>query len=411
MIQLAAKQYLFREGDTPTGAYLIEEGRVQVLIACADGEKIIAVRGPGEIVGEMAIIDKGPRSASVKAIDNCVLLPVNAEQIANRMASADPVLRMVLSVILDRFRDTLTELGGQPATPAASNPFLVKAAAAELRLERELERALAANEVTFYYQPIVSLVSGRINGFEALARWIHPERGLILPAVFIAVAEISGQSAELARAAMRQVRAELVALNAAAMSNMASVEPPRININVSGFDVASADFITSLAEIAGRDALDAGLIQLELTETQLVRNLGASGDVLKAARANGFRLAIDDFGTGYSALNYIQALPVDTLKIDQSFVQGLADEDANRSILTSLLQLAGSLRLSLVAEGVETPEDAAILSELGCELGQGFLFGRARPLNETLELIRLWNAEGVKRMLAGPSPAERRVVA
>ncbi len=399
MIHLDVNEYLLREGDSPTCGFLIERGRVEVLLERPDGARVLATLGPGEIVGEMALVDQAPRTASVRACEECLLLPITADHVTKRLAASDPVLRLVLGTILDRYRATLNEIGGR----ARSGPSFVKrslaidaAALAELRIEKELEVALLEGQIRVYYQPITRLADGRLAGFEALARWMHPTRGLVPPTTFVPVAEASGHSAELAIVCLRQVMRDLVALRARAAASPDHVDMPHIAVNISGHDLTTPDFIEQLSAITTASGNDAGSVILELTETALVHSPSQAAEALACARRLGFRIAVDDFGTGYSSLNYIRTLPVDGLKIDKTFVQGASDCATTRSIVASMLQLAESLGLKVVGEGIETVAQHALLQMLGCEFGQGYLFGRPLPFDQTLELVSAWRATDVK---------------
>lgn len=410
MISLGAKSYLFHEGDPPTSAFLIEDGSVEIVLERPDGEVVVAVRMAGEMVGEMAIVDQSPRSASVRAREDSVLIPITDVQIAARMAAADPVLRMVLGVILDRFRSTMADISGRESPMSSSSTFgndpaLAAAAFADLKIERDLERAIAEGEIILHYQPVVSLLTGRVVGFESLARWHHPERGMMPPSTFIPIAEVSGLSAELACVGMRQIGRDMPVITAAALANPGNVEPPYINLNVSGRDLGSIGFMEKLAETSADAGIDRGQVNLELTETAVVRSLGDATSALLAARNWGYGIAIDDFGTGYASLNYIRTMKADALKIDRSFVQNLKDETTSRFIVASILQLAVSLDLSVIAEGVETVGEATTLRAMGCTYAQGYLFGRPQPLVKILELISIWNAASIVSMMDDPGPA------
>ena len=398
MIRLAADTYLLRAGEAPACAYLIEEGSLEILLEQKDGERLIAVLGPGEIVGEMALIDQSPRSASVRSRGECLLLPITAENIAKRLATADPVLRLVLGTVLDRFRATLRKAGtdaepfAHPAARDAERSRITEAAKAELRVEQELIAALAEGQITVHYQPIVRLATGRLAGFEALARWAHPTRGLVPPAMFVPIAEASGLSGQLAHVCVRQVASDLAALRRAAARRPDHIERARVAVNISGQDLATLDFVKSLgAAVTDRDQ-STDMITLELTETALIHSPAEAAEKLRDARQLGFKIAVDDFGTGYSSLNYIRTLPIDSLKIDQAFVQSMSDCSTTRSIVVSMIRLAESLNVSVVGEGIEAPDQRRLLHELGCEFGQGYLFGRPLPLPQTLEMMRGWHA-------------------
>ncbi len=401
MIRLDPGSYLVRQGDAPTCAYLIESGCVEVLAHGAAGERLLAVLGRGEIVGEMALIDQAPRTASVRARDACLLMPITAESLEKRLAGADPVLRLVLGTVLDRYRSLLGVAAAVPLPRSAQ--ALRSAAYAELRLEEEFAHAIADGQIHVHYQPIVSLVDDRLTGFEALARWLHPTRGLIPPASFVPVAEASGSSDALTRACLARVIADMPAMRARAERRGGHVADLRVSVNISGHDLMAPTFVRELA----RQVTDAGgspdALTLELTETVLVRNPSEAADALEEARALGFRIAVDDFGTGYSTLNYIRTLPIDTLKIDKTFVQGMADCATTRSIVASTLMLAASLEIAVVGEGVELAEQHALLQMLGCDYGQGYLYGRPTPLAQALPLIEGWSAvEAPRPVISAP---------
>ena len=398
MICLAADTYLLRAGDAATCAYLIEQGSMEVLLEQKSGERLIAVLGPGEIVGEMALIDHAPRTASVRSREECLLLPITEENIAKRLAAADPLLRLVLGTVLDRFRATLHDASGDVGRSTARNTkrsHVAAAAREDLRLEQELGEAFADGQIMVHYQPIVRLATGRLAGFEALARWAHPTRGLVPPSMFIPLAEASGLSGPLACACLLQVTSDLAALQEAAASRPAHVEGPRVAVNISGQDLTTFDLVRSLSAIVENSKHSTDMITLELTETALVHSPMEAAEKLREARRLGFKVAVDDFGTGYSSLNYVRMLPIDSLKIDQAFVQSMMDCATTRSIVVSMLRLAETLNVKVVGEGIETHAQRSLLQMLGCEFGQGYLFGRPLPLHQTLELMRNWRASAV----------------
>jgi diguanylate cyclase len=396
MLRLSPTEYLFRQDDPPTSAFLIEEGRVEIVLERAGGERVLAVRGPGDIVGEMAIVDRAPRSASVRAIEHCVILPITAEQLDRRMAGANPVVRMVLNVILNRFRATLSSLDSTNGAPAASfflhDQGLVDAAADELRMERDLERALAREEIAPYYQPIVRLSNGKLAGFEAVARWNHLTRGFIPPLAFAPALEASGKSGELTLLCMRRIVRDLPTLLNAALANATNVDEPKVGVKVSGRDLGDMRLVEQLAAIINQAGFPASLFRLELTESAVVRDADRTAGALKAARERGFGVAIDDFGTGYSAM---LSTPATMLKIDHSFVQGVGDGGVNLPIVENMLQLASLLGMQVVAEGIESVADASALANLGCDFGQGYAFGRPQPVEHSANLARRWKRADV----------------
>jgi diguanylate cyclase (GGDEF)-like protein len=245
-----------------------------------------------------------------------------------------------------------------------------------LALEADLRRAIAEGQFELHYQPKVGLDDERIVGAEALLRWKHPERGMVPPDRFIPVAEDCGLIVPIGTWVLQQACA------AAALWNQSrpAADPLRIAINLSPRQFMNHDLVQTV-----RDALDASAcrpewIELEITERLLLDERSQAEDILNGLRALGLTLAIDDFGTGYSALGYLTRYPIGTLKIDKSFMRDITTRTDRAGIVRAIILMGHSLKLGLVAEGVETEEQAAFLREQGCELAQGWLYGRPMPL-------------------------------
>ncbi len=250
-----------------------------------------------------------------------------------------------------------------------------------LRIESELRQALQNNELQLYYQPKVSLRSGRIVGAEALLRWRHPVRGLVSPGVFIPVAEETGLILDLGEWVMeeacRQVR-EWRDINMI-------VPPIAVNLSARQFD---ADLPKRVAAVLERHQVQPDQINLEITESLLVRGTDKVIAIMNQLVAMGMALALDDFGTGYSSLAYLKKFPISTLKIDRSFVIGLPYEENDCAIARAIVTMAQQLRQEIVAEGVETAEQMAFLRELGCDQLQGYLFSQPVPAAEFATMLR-----------------------
>ncbi len=249
-------------------------------------------------------------------------------------------------------------------------------AMARLRLEAELRRALEREEFRLVYQPIIALASGEFAGFEALVRWQHPTRGLVSPMEFIPVAEECGLILPLGdwvlRTACRQLRAWQAAFPAAARMTM--------SVNIAPRQFAQPDLLERVRRVLAETDLDASCLKLEITETAAMGNAARTQEVLQALHALGVRLSIDDFGTGYSSLSYLRRFPLQTLKIDRSFIDGMDREQESREIVRGIIALATTLGMDVVAEGAETREQVAHLRELSCGFGQGYFF--QRPADE-----------------------------
>ena len=242
-----------------------------------------------------------------------------------------------------------------------------------LTLENELRRALDGGELEVFYQPQVAMDSGRLLGAEALVRWRHPLKGLVAPADFIPVAEETGLIVALGeqvlRAACRQI----------ADWQRRGLPPLTVAVNLSPRQFRQADLVATIAGILAETGADPARLELEITEGAAMQNADEAVAALRRLRAMGVGLAIDDFGTGYSSLSYLKRFPIDKLKIDRSFVQGVPDDGDDTAIVQAIAAMAGSLKLKLLAEGVESEAQRAFLESLGCAEAQGWLFGRALP--------------------------------
>jgi diguanylate cyclase (GGDEF)-like protein/PAS domain S-box-containing protein len=266
-------------------------------------------------------------------------------------------------------------------------------ALARLQLETDLRRAIEQEEFRVYYQPIVALESGRVTGFEALARWQHPELGLLLPGAFMAVAEDTGLIVPigewLLRAACRQL---------AAWQAQFPADPPlTVSVNLSSRQVAQPELDALVAAVLAETGIAPHSLRLEITERTIIDENPTTAGVLARLKALGVQLEIDDFGTGYSALSYLQRLQWDALKIDRSFIKQLSLEGSHGAVVRTILALGHSLDLHIIAEGVESPEQLARLQALGCHTGQGFLFGRPVEPDEAVSLLEKPETNSVKR--------------
>jgi diguanylate cyclase (GGDEF)-like protein/PAS domain S-box-containing protein len=248
-------------------------------------------------------------------------------------------------------------------------------AVARLAMERDLRAAIGRNELRVVYQPIVALRSGAVSGFEALVRWEHPERGLVYPNDFIALAEDAGLVHGIGLWVMRHACAQLAAWH----RRSSGWGEMTMSVNISGKDFAYAGYANQLIEIFTETGVDPSRVRLEITETAIVKNLDAATPVMKELESKRIRFSLDDFGTGYSSFSYLQRFPIDTLKIDRSFVSGMRGGNEDERLVGVMVPLARILGMESVAEGVETAEQFRHLRDIGCAYGQGFYF--SEPLS------------------------------
>ena len=267
-----------------------------------------------------------------------------------------------------------------------------------LKLENDLRKALGRDEFTLYYQPKVSLTDGRVVGVEALLRWNHPERGLVLPEEFIPLAEETGLIVAIGRWVLREACQQAHEWRSQgpwrsqwqdqwAGENGDAPTPPTMWVNLSARQLQEPDLSRQVSAALEETGLDATGLGLEITESVLVGDGSASVSLLEDLKALGVSLAVDDFGTGYSSLAYLKRLPVDYLKIDRSFVGGLGVNAGDETIVSAVMGLAHAMKLEVVAEGVETRGQLERLREMGCERGQGFYWSRPLPAEAASEVL------------------------
>jgi EAL domain-containing protein (putative c-di-GMP-specific phosphodiesterase class I) len=236
--------------------------------------------------------------------------------------------------------------------------------------EESLRRALDRQEFTLHYQPKISLRTGAITGAEALIRWHHPTRGAISPAQFIPVAEECGLILPIGAWALREACVQ------ACIWKNAGLPETTMAVNVSAMQFRSDGFLDGVFAILGDTGMDPRLLELELTESVLMRRIDSTAFILQTLRESGVKVAVDDFGTGYSSLSYLHKFPVDALKIDQSFVRQMSATGQATPIVAAIIGMAQGLKLRVVAEGVETQEELAFLRTHRCDEAQGYYFSR-----------------------------------
>ncbi len=254
------------------------------------------------------------------------------------------------------------------------------AALENIELEQELRGAIANGELLLYYQPKVDLV-GRIVGAEALLRWRHPERGMISPAKFIPLAEHTSLIVEIGAWALEQTCVWVNSCHAQGLG------PLRVSVNLSAIEFRRPELVGTVAEILSRTGVNPKFVELELTESVVIRDANTCIARMNALKGLGLTLALDDFGTGFSSLSYLQELPLDVVKIDQSFVRHLESKRSSQAIVRAILALANGLAMETVAEGVETEAQLEFLKQHQCGIFQGFLFSRPVPPEDFMKLL------------------------
>ncbi len=375
---LRASETLFHEHDPGRSAYLIESGMIRIFVGQGDGALTLADLGPGDLVGEMAMIDDAPRTATAVALEDTVLLVIDREHLAERVAQTDPVVRALLGGQLKRYRAMLATMRGLDVPEVAADAEDVLAIG-KIRLESQLRDALAGRRLDMHLQPLLEVAEDRVAGYEALVRWNHPERGSVSPAEFITLAEETSLIVPVGEYMLEQAIHALVAMR------QRGIEPlPFISINVSPRQLREAGLIQALLDRLRVAGLSTHAVKLEITESQ-VFDYRQVADVLAACREAGIRVALDDFGTGFSNLSHLNELRFDTVKVDQSFVRGIDGSGRGLAMLEAIVSLVRAIGADALVEGIETPAQLDALRHLGVRYAQGYLIGKPLPLAQVLE--------------------------
>ena len=374
-----AGDVIFAEGGAPTGAFLIESGRIEISTTQFGEPRVLGELGPGMLLGEMAVIDDSPRTATARALSDCRLIPIDRNQFAERLAAADPVVRALLMSQLTRYRSALATLTGDGAGPVdtAQVPAGDAFAFDKIRLESELRTALERRELEVRLQPIEEIVSGRIAGFEALVRWQHPQRGAVSPAEFIRLAEETSLILPIGDYVLERVCDML-----AELMHRGRKPLPFIAVNLSARQLDDPHLVERILGHLRRREIPPDRLKLEITES-LVLDHARIGELLAHCHAAGMHVALDDFGTGYSNLGPLLTLNFDQIKLDASFIRAL-DRPRGVAMVGVIVGMARALGCDLIAEGVEVRDQREILHRLGCRYAQGWLVGKPVALADVL---------------------------
>jgi EAL domain-containing protein (putative c-di-GMP-specific phosphodiesterase class I)/CRP-like cAMP-binding protein len=409
--------FLFEEGDDGDCAYIIESGSVELSIDKGDRILVIATIGEGDVLGEMALIDKLPRTASARAVEDTRAIAIPLAYIEQKIDSADPTLRLFLRLIMDRYRDVHARLShvleglssthntlseeesatttgelrsvmaqfsdmqkritaaiNMPAYKGKKNSLAEEAIKNTKKLvteEKSLKSALENDEFCLHYQPIVELETGKTVGCEALVRWNHPSGKMVMPSTFIPQAESTGLIIDLGY---------WVAERACEFQSRLDSEfeqPFFVTINLSGKQFQDPGLVDSLANIMEKTGVVREQIKFEITESLLLDSPEVAGESIYKLKDTQAKLVIDDFGTGYSSFSYLHQYPFDTLKIDRSFVSAMLRNKKSNEITKSLVNLSHDLGMNVVAEGIGSSSEAELLRGYNAEYGQGFYYSKA----------------------------------
>jgi len=409
------EDYLFRQGDKADYAYIIESGSVEVSHRQGEQKLVLSNLGEGDIIGEMAIIDNLPRTASAQASEPTRVLAIPLDYISEKIADSDPTVRLCLRHIMARYRDmqnrythifdgiasqdeksaedtqntlvfqnVLTQYQDirdrisnasslpplKPLDAAFGNEETLLNTKMLVTQDKSIKSALEDDEFFLLFQPIVDLKQRKLVGCEALIRWADSSGNMIPPSDFIPRAESTGLIVDLGYWIVQKACEFQVSLV------QQFFQPVFISINLSGKQFEDPFLVDSIADIMTKTGIEHDKVKFEITESLLMENPDLAADALDRLKKTGASLAIDDFGTGYSSFSYLHSMPFDTLKIDRSFVSAMSSNIKSNEIVKSLVHLSHDLNMDVVAEGIESKFEVDMLSHHGADYGQGYFFSK-----------------------------------
>ena len=379
---------------------MIESGSVEILRGTAGDYRRINMLGPGELFGEIALLDGGTRTTTVRTLAATRLVGIQRSHLENIVAKAEPLIQYIIRILLEHVRRaaggwtsedlTLTQLLASAVeageAPGLSDKFHSDATRI-LTFAQNLVSAIADDQLELHYQPIFNLKNRRLAGFEALIRWRHPSLGMVRPDEFIPLAEKTDLIHSIGEFVLRQALADWQILRPLCDGALEGATP-FVSVNLSAPEFCKLQAFERIVESLNIHQTPPQELRIELTETVIISNFAVVSEVIHRLRGLGVGIALDDFGKGYGGLDYLQSLPFSCLKIDKSFVDNMHQSDRSKQIIQSTLELSARLGMSTVAEGLEDQNAARVLAEMGCAYAQGYYF--ARPMN--MAALREWHA-------------------
>ena len=386
---------VFCTGDSGDAAYVIESGCVEVLAGPPDALRRVAVLAQGAMFGEVALLDRQPRSATVRTLIPTTLVRIDRAHVEELLVRADPVIQYLMRLLLERFRSSSGKQGEPvssltpPALPIGGMPTvdLHAAAVRTLSLAHDLSDAIDHQQLELFYQPIFLLRDTRLVGFEALIRWRHPSFGMVSPDEFIPLAEKTGLIHRIGQWVLKRAAIDWQELRSLCTSD--DSHHPFMSVNLSAPELCGPGIVQSIQACAQEQGMLLSELRVELTETIVISNLQAITAALEELRAMGVGIALDDFGTGYAGLNYLQTLPFSCIKIDRAFVQQMHTSERSFQIIKSALELSKLMGMTTVAEGIEDAATGTLLASMGCTYAQGFHYARPMPVGDVRRNLQL----------------------
>jgi EAL domain-containing protein (putative c-di-GMP-specific phosphodiesterase class I) len=379
--ELFPGEVLYRQGEPAEAAWLIESGEIGLVSSRADGNTSQGVFGAGEMLGEVALLDNSPHSATATARSACVLLEIDHEQFDERLDAADPVVRTLVDNLLGYKRSVLASLPSGaplPAEDVACDDADERRSVEKIRLESELRDALDTGALEVHYQPLYDVPAGCVTSYEALVRWNSPQRGPVSPAQFIKLAEETSLIVPVGEHVLERVLGVLVELRTRGNAPM-----PSIAVNLSARQLMEPGMAQHIVSRVTQARLPPGSLKLEITESGML-DYAPVAAAMRHCREHGIPFALDDFGTGYSNLTHLHELEFEFVKVDQAFARHMFDSPRAMAIVEAIVAMARAIGADVVCEGVETREQLQRLAGMGMRYAQGYLVGKAAPSEAVL---------------------------
>ncbi len=386
--------HIFQEGDRGDCAYLIENGSVELSILQKKEIFKIGILEKNDLFGEMALIDKRPRMATVTVLEETQVISIPRKLIEEKLINVDPIIGHLLRLVLKRFRMSHHKLmgNGQFASEKVGEELDEDFSKTQenlilhVSIASDILDGLRRDEFQVYYQPIISVMDNQVVGFEALIRWDHPKHGLMLPIKFLDIADSTDQILAIGIWTLERICRDFKTFFEGSR-NSSNQAPLFVSINMSARQLANAEHVAQFANILHSARVDPNCIRLEISEKLLSGQLKHARMILSALRGQGFRMSLDNFGTGNSGLSHLQKLPIENIKIDQSFISHMLSDSDSMQIVKASIDLAKALGMEIVAEGVDSMVVLNKLLKMDCTYAQGHFIGRPMPQAETIKCL------------------------
>lgn len=365
-------EVLFKEGDEAEFAYFVASGQLELVTQKNGTEIVLSQVLPGELIGEMSVIDRTSRFSTAVAIETCVLFKVHRDQLLGRITDCDPIVQSLLTGFSRRYKGSLKLISGELETDTVKNAdtALNQAISSEkITLEHQLKEAIRKKELDVRFLAIIEVATDEIVGYEALIHWDHPERGIISPLEFIALAE---ETLLIDDVSLFVVEYSCMAINELKLRNK-NVDP-FISINISPKQITRENFVINLVNKINASDLPKGSIKLEITENANLEHEKIFY-FIELCHKNEIKVTLDNFGTGSSNLSLMQKFHFDTINIDKSFTNVMQKNPRSRAIVNTIVSLANTLKADVMVGGIETEEMLDYARELNCRYAQGYHIG------------------------------------